>query len=294
MHRARFAPKFPVAARSPGIHRDPGQGRERGRQAEHLLGLVPGAVHREEHRWGASGQVCRVGGARAGEEDGCRLRGREFSHPGVLLEGDAAVQLGVLSAIRVSHALQMASRASRGCCRRTTRVREGAAGSPRQTQKASGRRQRSQLGRTWMPVQWTASNSTSKTSVALGGIAGGAPRAVGQVRGKGELSLAADLHSGDPPVPPLDDLARAEPEGEWGSPDRGVEPGPVEEPARVVHLNVISPDGLRPRSGHQVLNRGLRHGGSTTRSRAGRQGARARRPGGVCLEGPVAERLPGA
>ncbi len=52
------------------------------------------------------------------------------------------------SATRVSRAEQMASRASRGCCSRTTRVRDGMGPSPPQTQKVSGRRQRRQVART--------------------------------------------------------------------------------------------------------------------------------------------------
>ena len=47
----------------------------------------------------------------------------------------------------MSHAEQIASRASRGCCSSTTRVREGTAASPSHTQKVFGRRQRVQSSR---------------------------------------------------------------------------------------------------------------------------------------------------
>ena len=51
------------------------------------------------------------------------------------------------SATRVSHALQMARRASRGCWSRTTRVRDGMTGSSAQAQKSVGRRQRRHIDR---------------------------------------------------------------------------------------------------------------------------------------------------
>ena len=59
------------------------------------------------------------------------------------------------SATWVSQAEQMASRASRGCCRITTRVRGASVGSWAQTQKSSGRRQRRHTVRTAAAQRWT-------------------------------------------------------------------------------------------------------------------------------------------
>lgn len=53
-----------------------------------------------------------------------------------------------------------------------------------------------------------------KGQLAVGGDAGHAARAVAQVGGDGQATLAADSHTDDTDVPALDDLALADLEGE--------------------------------------------------------------------------------
>ena len=90
----------------------------------------------------------------------------------------------------------------------------------------------------------------SKINVALGGMTFlDNPLAVSQLRRNAQLPLAADLHSGDPFVPSLDDLP---------SPrvkfvglvrvDRTVELLAGGQPSGVVHLHVVAPPWLRRRS----------------------------------------------
>ena len=182
----RLAPQLAVAALAAGRASSRGSAASAGFIAQHLL--RPGARCRPRRR------ACAAAGRRARRPACAPAPGKRSAVPGAATTSPRRAgpsskrtprwSSAFSSATRVSQAEQMASRASRGCWRRTTRVLDGIGPSPAQTQNVVGA-QAAATGRAHVPAEESTRAASRRGRARAGGAAprrpaGGRPcRALG-------------------------------------------------------------------------------------------------------------------